>query len=287
VWRWGKPKLQAAIVAGDAGASDVVARRRRDGGINIYEKYRKTTTKPRALWDDAPMRTEQGTRRVRELLGVAAFDHPKPVELVARCLQIGMGTDGLVLDPFAGSGTTADAVAQLNAADGGRRRSLSIQLPEKLPADAAAHALGCETIADVTVARIRAAYGDVGPGLRVFRHVPAPEPTRAVHADPRAWLAHLAATAEARAARRPDAWQLAVSAGVTLDVPFRRAAEVGWWMEGPSGPCLVVTTPRLTASALAELDPPDGTAVACAAAAFDDACAAAMLARGLMLHVES
>src|SRR5690606_6336832 len=114
---WGQPKLRAAIVPDDPGASQVVARRKRDGAFGVYEKHRKTTTKPRALWDASSMRSEAGTIELRERLGAALFDHPKPVELVRRCVQIATDADGIVMDFFAGSGTTAEAVVAQNRAD--------------------------------------------------------------------------------------------------------------------------------------------------------------------------
>jgi adenine-specific DNA-methyltransferase len=287
VWRWGQPKLAAALADGPAGACDVVARARRDGGINVFEKYRKTTAKPRALWDEPDMRTEQGTRRVRELLGVSAFDHPKPVELVARCLQIGMGKDGLVLDPFAGSGTTADAVAQLNAADGGTRRSLCIQMPESLPADAPARGLGCETIGDVAVARIRAVLAEAPGGLRVFVHHEAAEGTawREGVADGPEYISRLAAQEARRADRKVGPWTLALAAGVALHADVRAAGPGAWWMEGPVGDVLVVTAPQVRTPLLQRLDPPAGSHVALASSAFDDDAAAWMMARQLQVHL--
>jgi adenine-specific DNA-methyltransferase len=172
VWRWGKPKVAAAIVGGDPRASEVVARGRRDGGTNVYEKHRKQTTKPRALWDDAAMRSEQGSIELRARLGAALFDHPKPIELVRRCVEIGSDRDGIVLDFFAGSGTTAEAVRAQNLRDGGTRRCVLVQRPEPTPPTSAARKAGCEHVADIARARLVAALADdPEAGLRVFRCV--------------------------------------------------------------------------------------------------------------------
>lgn len=81
--------------------------------------------------------------------GVAAFDTPKPVGLLKTILQMGSDADSTVLDFFAGSGTLGEAVLSLNAADGGNRRSIQVQLPETLPSDSEARRLGHETVADV------------------------------------------------------------------------------------------------------------------------------------------
>lgn len=291
VWRWGRPKLEAALAPGDPERSEVVARRRRDGGFNIYEKHRKTTTKARSLWDEPELRSERGTQRLRELLGAALFDHPKPVELVARCLKIGMGQGGLVLDPFAGAGTTADAVWQLNAEDGGQRRSLLVQLPEALPADAEARVHGHATVADVTRARLVAACPP-GEGVRVFSLVPpAIASFKDVSAgDPGAYLAALAAHEDARReARPPDPWDLALRAGARLCARARPAGSGsgGAWVHTAEGELLVWTAPRLSLRDLDALGAvPAGTHVACRGSALDDDAAAELVARGWVLHLQ-
>lgn len=91
--------------------------------------------------------------------GSKPFDTPKPVRLMRRLLEIGTRPKGgdIVLDFFAGSGTMADAVLQQNAADGGDRRFIMVQLPQATSGP-------YETIADITWARIQAAYAAVGAG---------------------------------------------------------------------------------------------------------------------------
>ena len=77
------------------------------------------------------MRTEDGTRLVREIFNETLFDHPKPLELIKRVIEIGSEND-VILDFFSGSATTANAVLKLNSEDGGNRKFISIQLPEIL-----------------------------------------------------------------------------------------------------------------------------------------------------------
>ncbi len=168
VWRWSRDKVACAL-AGDARSSDVVARRRRDGGINIYEKLRKQTTKVRSVWDDPEVRSEMGTRALRQVMGNAVFDHPKPVELVRRCVEIGSDPGGIVLDFFAGSGTTAQAVHEQNARDGGDRRCILVQRPEPTPEGSAAHEAGYRSLDEVGVARWKMVAGEVFRVLRVNR----------------------------------------------------------------------------------------------------------------------
>ncbi len=85
------------------------------------------------------------------------FDNPKPVGLIDRMLQfITEGHAGdIVLDFFAGSCTTAQAVLELNREDGGNRRFVMVQLPEATAEDSTAREAGFETIADIGKERIR------------------------------------------------------------------------------------------------------------------------------------
>lgn len=101
------------------------------------------------------------TRDLRDLLGGKYFDFPKPVSLIkALCSQVTTGDD-LVLDFFAGSGTTAHAVMEANADDGGHRRFVLVQLSEPTePASEAAKA-GFASIADLAKERVRRSAGKV------------------------------------------------------------------------------------------------------------------------------
>ena len=105
------------------------------------------------------------------------FDTPKPTRLMRRILQLATSTDeaDLVVDFFAGTGTTMDAVFAQNAEDGGNRRCILVQLPEPLTG---AESSGWTTIADVTRARIKGAskrHKNAAPmfagdfGFRTFR----------------------------------------------------------------------------------------------------------------------
>src|SRR5690606_32429505 len=86
----------------------------------------------RTVWDDKKLNTQNGTQEVKALLGCAAMAFPKPVALLRDIIQLGAAKDELVLDFFAGSGTTGHAVMAQNALDGGRRRYVLVQLPEPL-----------------------------------------------------------------------------------------------------------------------------------------------------------
>lgn len=87
------------------------------------------------------------------------FSYPKPTSLIKTFLRYGSATitDAIILDFFAGSGTTAHAVMALNAEDGGNRRCISVQLPERTDEKSEARKAGYETISEITRERIRRA----------------------------------------------------------------------------------------------------------------------------------
>ena len=102
--------------------------------------------------------TRNAKRDLHKLMEAASgenlFVTPKPVGLIERLLKIASDPDSIVLDFFAGSGTTADAVLHANAADGGSRRFILVQLPEKLDDSSAVGSGRYDTIADVCRDRI-------------------------------------------------------------------------------------------------------------------------------------
>ena len=130
-WRWGRDKVQRCVDSNNPNESDVVARKKSGGGWNIYEKYRKQTTKAKSIWDESSVRTENGTIMLRNLFGTSVFfDNPKPVELVEKCMKIATNADSLILDFFAGSGTTGHAVAKFNREDAGKRKYILVEMAD-------------------------------------------------------------------------------------------------------------------------------------------------------------
>ena len=102
--------------------------------------------------------SQEATQEVKTIFdGHAYFDFPKPVRLLKKLIQIGTHEESIVLDFFSGSGTTAHALMQLNAEDGGHRRFILVQLPEQLPTDSDAYAGGYKTICEIGKERIRRA----------------------------------------------------------------------------------------------------------------------------------
>jgi len=92
---------------------------------------------------------QEGTKELRDLLGDQVVEYPKPVSLLRTLLGLATRSDDIVLDFFAGSGTTAHAVLDLNKQDGGKRKFILVQLPEPTGRE------DYPTIADITKERVR------------------------------------------------------------------------------------------------------------------------------------
>jgi len=154
VWRWGIEKARHNIFLGDFEKSQILAKKKNDGGWIILEKNRRSTTKVKSVWDETEMRTENGTREIRKLFNQTVFDHPKPVELIKKAVKIGTNEEDIILDIFAGSGSTAQAVMEQNANDGLNRKFICIQIPEPTIENSEAYKAGYMNISDITKARI-------------------------------------------------------------------------------------------------------------------------------------
>ncbi len=101
--------------------------------------------------------SQVSVKYLRKLMDGKLFNNPKDHVVLARLIRYCMGDDenGLVVDFFAGSASTAEAVLSLNAKEGGNRRVLAVQLPEPCEETSAAFKAGCETIAAISRERIR------------------------------------------------------------------------------------------------------------------------------------
>lgn len=125
---------------------------------------------------------QEGRQELKKLFdNKGYFDGPKPLRLISRILTIAnLSANSIILDFFSGSATTAHAVMQLNAEDGGKRKYIMVQLPEETPEDSEARKAGYNTIPDIAKERIRRAgkkikeespltTADLDTGFRVFR----------------------------------------------------------------------------------------------------------------------
>lgn len=125
---------------------------------------------------------QEGRQELKKLFdNKGYFDGPKPLRLISRILTIAnLSANSIILDFFSGSATTAHAVMQLNAEDGGKRKYIMVQLPEETPEDSEARKAGYNTIPEIAKERIRRAgkkikeespltTADLDTGFRVFR----------------------------------------------------------------------------------------------------------------------
>lgn len=151
-WRWGTTKFEDNVNTNTL-LSNVVGKEKGDGSFGVYEKYRKTTYKPKSIWDDNAFLTETGTVEVKNLGFDGEFDFPKPVELVKRCIELTVEKGDTVLDFFAGSGTTGQSVFELNNKTDKDIKFIAIQLPEKCPESSTAFKNGFKKISDITIER--------------------------------------------------------------------------------------------------------------------------------------
>ena len=123
------------------------------------------------------------TKELQELFDIAFFDTPKPLNLITRLCRLGfLDSRDIILDFFSGSATTAHAVMQLNAEDGGKRQFIMVQLPEICAEDSEAARAGYKNICEIGKERIRRAgekikkenagkpgIEDLDTGFRVFK----------------------------------------------------------------------------------------------------------------------
>jgi adenine-specific DNA-methyltransferase len=114
---------------------------------------------PDTWWEKEAGNNQEGSKEVSCLLGQKTlFSNPKPVKLLSQAIRIGaLDPNSIILDFFSGSATTAHAVMQLNAEDGGKRRHIMVQLPEPCDEKSEAFKAGYKTIAEIGKERIRRA----------------------------------------------------------------------------------------------------------------------------------
>ena len=160
-WRWSKEKVieQGYLLLGK--------KITRNGELcwDIYQKDYLTKgdqerrTKAKSIWDEPEINYQNGTVEIKSLFAKSGiFDYSKPVFLIMRILEmLDLKDEDIILDFFSGSATTAHAVMQLNAEDGGHRKFIMVQLPEKTNEKSEAYKAGYKNICEIGKERIRRA----------------------------------------------------------------------------------------------------------------------------------
>ncbi len=125
----------------------------------IYRKLfvnENTGNIPETIWNDTS-NAANAADEIKKIFDFQIFDTVKPIPYIERMLQLSTEKSDIVLDFFSGSGTTAHAVMQLNAEDGGNRQWICVQLPEQTSEKSEAFKAGYANIADIARERIRRA----------------------------------------------------------------------------------------------------------------------------------
>jgi len=152
-WKWSIQTVR------DNRETEMNVRQNQNGQYAVYVKSRMNQEGmlPLTVWDDTKYSsTEYGTNFLTELMGKRYFDYPKSIYAVIDSLKVAnAGKNALVLDFFSGSATTAQAVMMLNAEDGGNRKFIMVQVPEKTEEDSDAYREGYKTICDIGKQRVR------------------------------------------------------------------------------------------------------------------------------------
>jgi len=174
--------------------------KRSQGKWQVYQKFYLDNRKkqPGNLWTDVEG-NKKATRELRDLFdSIKVFDFPKPIDLIRKIIQIGCGDDGLVVDFFSGSATTADAIMHLNVADSNSRNYILVQWQENCNQESDAYKLkGFRTIDEIGQERIKRAAakikaenplfaGDLGFKHYTLRDVPENVLDKIIEFDPNA-----------------------------------------------------------------------------------------------------
>ncbi|MFA6252262.1 MAG: site-specific DNA-methyltransferase [Candidatus Paceibacterota bacterium] len=123
VWRWGKEKAFENL------NTEIIGKAMESGdGYQIVEKYRKKSKMARSIWTDKDVNTEKGTLLLKEIFGRKVFAYPKPAEMIMRIIEMGSNKGDIILDSFAGSGTTAHAVISQNLKDKLDRKFILVEM---------------------------------------------------------------------------------------------------------------------------------------------------------------
>lgn len=182
-WRWSKNKLDWGIKNGF-----VEIKKDKDDNWSVYTKQYLNcdsdgniiarTLQPIALIEK--FSTTQSNKDLKQILGDKIFNYSKPYQLIEFLMKVSLKERDIILDFFAGSGTTAHAVMQLNSEDGGNRQFICVQLPEEVDHKSQAYQAGFTNIAQIAKERIRRAgatikaeHANVDTGFKVFKLSPS------------------------------------------------------------------------------------------------------------------
>ena len=143
VWRWGKAKSSENL------NNEILGYKTNEGGFRIVQKMRTTHKVIRSILSEKTNTSRKGTAEVENIFGEKTFSFPKPIKLLEDFIYVATDKNSIILDSFAGSGTTAHAVLNLNKQDGGNRKFILIEMEDY-----------AETITAERVKRVVNGYAD-------------------------------------------------------------------------------------------------------------------------------
>lgn len=160
-WNWGRDTFLKNI-------NIVCAKRVKRGDDYEYDVFHKDyiddedgkekTTKVKTIWDEKDTNYQNAKNEIKRLFGNSEmFDYPKPTYITKKLMSMLFDEEDTYLDFFSGSATTAHAVMQLNAEDGGKRKFIMVQLPEECAENSEAYKAGYKSICEIGKKRIRRA----------------------------------------------------------------------------------------------------------------------------------
>jgi len=160
-WRWSSAKVKWGFDNGF-----IVMKKGKDSWSLYFKQYEKVDNEDKPiirtlsyqnLLNIEGANSARGTREVMDLFKGKFFDYPKPLSLIKHIQSMILSENDIIFDFFSGSATTAHAVMQLNAEDGGHRKFIMVQLPEKCDKKSEAYKAGYKNICEIGKERIRRA----------------------------------------------------------------------------------------------------------------------------------
>lgn len=151
VWRWGKEKARENL------NKEIIGYQTSDKEYRIVQKMRHSEKIIRSLLNETKYSSRRGTAEVENIMEGKIFMFPKPISLLEDFCLTGINSTDIILDFFSGSATTAHAVMQLNAEDGGKRKFIMVQLQEECAENSEAYKAGYKNICEIGKERIRRA----------------------------------------------------------------------------------------------------------------------------------
>ena len=155
-WTWGGKKVRENIDL-------LVGKKVSTGALRVFRKDyipdEGAKTKEKSLWLETNLNHENGKEELATLFETSGakvpFDFPKSVHLLKKVIQIGANCEGIILDFFAGSCSTAQAIMEMNKQDGLQRKFIMVQVPEEVDPKSEAAKAGYSNIAGISKERIR------------------------------------------------------------------------------------------------------------------------------------